>query len=500
MYQPDLAIGEQNTDAYQDPLLDSNAEIDSMNYQAKAFNSTQAPKELPEALLRLEDLYSKCRWQVRPDFGSLAHITEVAEFVSRHAAKKSPGAIFLRMGHATNADVFNALGVAGVVNMVQKRIHQLNTTDPRYAADPIRLFVKREPHKKSKVLEKRWRLIWGISLIDQIVDRLLYAPVVNRALENAADIPSKPGYSFKYGGYNRMVLKYQNGSRKWISFDAKSFDMTVAGWKMEAVRELNERLCTSVGTPEFEEWCRLSKNREQAVLYGCFVFSNGVVCRKTKPGIQPSGRFTTIDGNCKIVTLLRVLDDVACGRPTFKDALIAMGDDTVQDGLDDPQGFVDRQRDKYGVTMTVESQQGEFKDQNFCSTETHEINGVFVPVPLNWAKNTYELCHPEAKVAKTPAVLRENRGSALQSLCCEYAFHPRFSELHKLLATYNPDKMRSAAYFQGIVTGHENASAQHPRWEEFQCDAEGNGDLDGEETAEFNSDPAWAHVYRPEDA
>jgi hypothetical protein len=458
VYQAELALGVQNSGAFVDPPLDSNAEIDSFNHQAAAVNFTKAPKALNEAMIRLEDMYRECRWNVEEDFGSHAHITRVALYVLKNGPSKSPGAIYLRAGHGTNKDVFDAVGIAGVVRAVELRVAELLLgTDPRYSADPIRLFIKREAHKASKAIDKRWRIIWGISLVDQIIDRMLYTPMCDAELANCATIPSKPGYSFKYGGVDRMVRMYSNGSKKWISFDAKSFDISAPGWGLAAVRTVNERLCLNPYSPAFRAWCNLSIAREEAVLYGRFVFSNGVVCEKTHACIQPSGRFTTISTNCKLVVLLRIINDIEEGRESSSAFIIAMGDDTVQDALPDPEIFVKQVKERYGVTFTVESKVGEFASQNFCSTEFKKLSsGVFVPVPLNWQKNTHELCHPEAKVAKSPLELKENRGSALQSLCCEYAFHDKFEELHSLLARYNPEKFRSKEYFQGIVTGWES--------------------------------------------
>jgi hypothetical protein len=461
-----LVLGEQVQGAYVDPPLSSDAEIDSFNFQQKDVNRTTEPEHVQEALCRMESLYSTAKWEIPQNFGTEEHIREVVMYVMAKCPKKSPGAIFLRQGLNTNADVLLHCGIEGIVAQVSDRIKDLvdgTLEDARYKADPIRLFVKREAHKASKVKDKRWRLIWGISLIDQVIDRMLYTPGNEAEIKSCADIPSKPGYSFKYGGYDRMVRKYDNHSKKWISFDARSFDISAPGWGLRAVRDFNQRQCLTGGVL-LEKWEKLSRHREEAVLYGSFVFSNGIVCQKTIAGLQPSGRFTTISSNCKLVVLTRVLYDIHHERPTIKDAMIAMGDDTVQDQLDDPQQFVDWIESRCGIHFTIESKQGTFPEQNFCSTETRKLpNGVYVPVPLNWAKNSYELCHPESKIALNEETLKENRGSALQSLCGEYVFHERFDELHSLLAKYCPEKFFSREKFQQIVTGWESASSDDGR-------------------------------------
>lgn len=457
-------VKDVDLEAFVDPPMSSDAEIDSFDLQAKKVNFSEAPAKLNEALAFMEKAYAPVKWKIREDFCSREHIRDVASYVRDNLPEKSPGAVYLRLNLMTNKDVFNTIGIEGIVTLVEKRIEQLKACktleEARYVSDPVRLFVKREAHKMKKALQKRWRIIWGISLIDQIIDRILYDPVVQAEIQHCSEIPAKPGYSFKYGGTDKLVRNYDNGSTDWQSFDCESFDITAAGWSLEGARELNERLCITPEGPVRSSWVQLSKMREQAVLYGSFVFSNGVVCKKTRPCIQPSGRLTTISTNCKIVVMLRFIYELEHGRIPHGKLLIAMGDDTVQDELKSPQHFVDWCALR-GYKFTIESVQGLFPDQNFCSTEFFKhFTGVYVPRPLNWKKNSYELCHPEAKVAKNPARLYDNRASCLQSLCCEYVFTEHFDELHRMLGAYAPEKFRSRKFFESIVAGFESSTRE----------------------------------------
>jgi len=467
-HQKDLETTGYDSVAYGDPKVSSSDEIDSFNFQSEQVNFTNPPKGLMEAVARMESYYSSCRWKIRKDFLSFDHIHEVCTWILENAGDKSPGALFLREDLPTNKDVFEKIKMAGVISQVDDRIKQLlSSEDSRYAADPVRLFIKREAHKAKKIGEKRWRIIWGVSLIDQIIDRLLYMPLLQQEIKNCAEIPSKPGYNFKSGGTDRFVRKYSNGSRRWVSFDAKSFDITCPAWALLAVRELNERLCITTDEHLLNRWRALSQARELASLYGSFCFSNGVVCRKVKPCIQPSGRLLTISSNCKIVVLCRFIYDIQHGKVPQPNEIVAMGDDTVQDDVD-PEEFIQWMRDQCGITFTLESKPGFFEEQNFCSMEMKRLStGVFVPVPLNWNKNSYELANPEARVAKNEDRLIENRASCLQSLCIEYAFSDHFDELHKMLARYCEQHhcehhFRSRAFFQGIVAGFE--SSEHGKY------------------------------------
>jgi len=439
--------------------MSSDAEIDSFNCQSSMVNRTPPPPELQRAISVMESVFAPCKWEICSDFAEDTHILRVIDYIKSNLGDKSPGAVFLRMGFSTNKVVFEQLGVEAILCIVRERIDMLLTLeDTRYVSDPVRLFIKREATKKSKAEERRWRLIWGISLIDQIIDRILYTEVCTKEIEHCEIIPSKPGYSFKKGGVDRMVRKYTNDSKIWRSFDAKSFDWTAPAWGLRAVREVNERLCITVDKKLREKWIKLSKAREEAILFGSFCFSNGVVCLKLFACIQLSGRFTTISTNCKLVVLYRVIYEIRNDRLFNPFCMIAMGDDTVQDEIEDVGDFVLFIKDDCGTTFTIESEPGEFALQNFCSMWFEKLpNGTYVAIPLNWVKNSYELCHPEAKVCKDVDTLIENRGSALQSLCIEYAFHEKFEILHKLLAEWSPNKFRSHQWFKDISTGWENS-------------------------------------------
>lgn len=60
-------------------------------------------------------------------------------------------------------------------------------------ADHIRIFVKPEPHKTSKLEEQRFRPISAVSLVDATVDRLLFKFLVDRFIENREGTPSMIG-------------------------------------------------------------------------------------------------------------------------------------------------------------------------------------------------------------------------------------------------------------------------------------------------------------------
>jgi hypothetical protein len=448
----DLIIDQGVFDEYVLPPVNSKAEKDSFNYQSTRFNASVGPikEDLERAILRLERMLQPAHFHLPSDWGERTHLLRVIELVAKHSPDKSPGAIFSREGLTTNQMVFDRYGVDGILAKVTRRIEKLNTTvDSRYEADPIKIFIKREGHKKEKALQKRWRLIWGVSLIDQIIDRILYGEMLDVALENAAELPTKPGYSFKKGGVDRMVRKYgAYKSKGWQSFDSKGHDMSTPGWGLTAVGELNKKLCMSQGDVR-TRWELLLDRRELAVQYGTFVFSDGTLVRKTSPGIQPSGRFTTIDSNSKLVLLFRVLYDIERGEPSCADENICMGDDTVLDGVGDALKFLDFLA-KHGITWTIESAPGRFDEQNFCSMKFKFVGSRWVPLPLNWRKNIFSLAHREGKA--------DVSGQTLSSLMTEYAFDDEaFGTLMGLCVKHYPGCYLSRDHHKSVITGFEGA-------------------------------------------
>jgi hypothetical protein len=213
------------------------------------------------------------------------------------------------------------------------------------------------------------------------------------------------------------------------------------------VRELNERL--TINPPRI--WCALSKAREEAVKYGSFCFSDGTVCEKIIGGWEPSGRYTTLDANGKLVVMLRVHCDIEQNRSTGVRDIVSMGDDTVQ--ATPEKGQADELVSSYGakgVFLTIESEPGFFHQQNFCSKVFGQENGRYVPIPMNWIKNCFAL--QSVDKSSEPFL-----GDTLLNLCVEYAFHPDVSQLRDLLAEYYPAHWRSEQWCKHIVAGWESS-------------------------------------------
>jgi len=440
-------------DKYATPPTDHNAEKDSFNFQSTAFNDKPLAINKEAVLTTLESMLKAGQFEIAKDFLSDEHIARTVARVRTTHGDRSSGAVFVREGMATIDDVCSRLGEPAICHLVKERVKTLESSaDTRYSSAPLRVFIKREAHKMSKVLQKRWRLIFGMDFIDRLIDELLYHEMLTRALLVNQKWPLKPGFNFLKGGVDSLVRHYsKNGSKSWCSFDAKQHDMTCSKESLELVRDLNIRLCRTVGGAR-PRWEHLVRAREDSVLYGSIAFSDGTVLQKQAGGIQPSGRLTTIDSNSKVVLSLRVGWDIERGVVPCADESVCMGDDTVFDNIGDIPAFLCYLAQR-GYTWTQESVVGRFEDQNFCSISfARSPLGRWVPIPLNWEKNIYALSHPEKGKS-------EFTGSTLMSLCTLYAYDTdHFRQLHSLLAQYGGDNFRSEAWFKAIVDGTEAAS------------------------------------------
>lgn len=430
------------------------AEIDSFNFQSNSFNLTSKPpnKIVEQTLDRLESYYKLSRFTVPVDFLEDSHIDRIINLIEREKYDKTPGSTFIREGLTTNLMVIESLGKVGLRETVKERLEELlnDELDHRWVADPVRVFVKFEPHSNKKVQQKRWRLIWGVSLVDQIIDRLLYQDLCENSIQHASEQSAKVGFSFMKGGVQQLIQDYDDGKDNWISFDASQFDFTVAGWHLEMVAQLNKRLKNDSIIIKDALWDKLMLAREKAVAYGKFCFSDGQQFIKILPGMQLSGRYTTIDANSKIMILIRVMNDVVNGRPSSEKDIIAMGDDSVQNNIPDVDKFVNEIRDIHGIKLTIESVKGKLVDQNFCSMDFIKTpENTYVFVPRNLEKNIFALINMEHKKQKY-------LGDTLVNLCQQYAYHPIYKPLKQLLDKNYPEKTHSDKWFQNKITGYES--------------------------------------------
>jgi hypothetical protein len=220
--------------------------------------------------------------------------------------------------------------------------------------DPIRLFIKNEPHKESKLQEGFLRFIGNMSLVDELIDRLLFAEQNDIEIDNWQAIPSKPGIGFT----DEMIqlvhdqVMLEKITKALAEGDYSSWDWTTQGWELMADAEMRVKLYKL--NPDGEA-ARLIRNRFYCVAHSVFVLSNGDMYAQLIPGIMISGWYNTSSTNSRVVKLNSVLAGA--------NWCIAMGDDFL---AEDVKGFKETV-EGHGHLLKVFKPVGTTFE--FCSTE-----------------------------------------------------------------------------------------------------------------------------------
>lgn len=191
--------------------------------------------------------------------------------------------------------------------------------------DPIRVFVKNELHGKLKVSQGRMRLIMSVSVVDQLVERVLNGAQNNLEIENWTTIPSKPGMGLGDDGLRELEASFR-AMKSPLSSDISGFDWSVSQWWLET-DALSRALLTKRGA---------DMHLKRAVCLGksTLVFSDGVMWFQSSFfGVQKSGSYNTSSTNSRIRAMLAALVAKRSGQPTWNVA--AMGDDAVEDSAFD---------------------------------------------------------------------------------------------------------------------------------------------------------------------
>lgn len=189
--------------------------------------------------------------------------------------------------------------------------------------DPIRVFVKNEPHPLSKLEEGRVRLIHSVSLVDQLVERVLFSKQNQLELACFTLIPSKSGMGISNQLQRQTVVAMRpKSSGSPFSSDVSGWDFSVSGDELDFDAQLRVELGSMEGTPGREAVL----NRVRCLALAVFQFSDGSMIAQTVGRWQKSGSYNTSSSNSRI--------RVACALEAGAEAAMAMGDDCVDSGCD----------------------------------------------------------------------------------------------------------------------------------------------------------------------
>lgn len=196
--------------------------------------------------------------------------------------------------------------------------------------DPVRLFIKDEPHKASKFASGKFRLISGVSLRDQIKERLLCSR------QNCAEIlewrtcPSKPGLGLDDSGLVDMADTFRSllSRCKLSATDVSGWDWSVQEWELFADAECRRRLAGAESGSLFDFLLRV---QAYTVSRTVFVVPGGDMYSQDFGGIQLSGSYNTSSTNSRMRILASLVARQMVGvSPRGPVDMVAMGDDSVE--------------------------------------------------------------------------------------------------------------------------------------------------------------------------
>lgn len=260
------------------------------------------------------------QWVIPPDFLQESHFRRVVQDLDWTS---SPGYPYL-CDFPTNRIFFQHDGYAPSEEALQRIwllvLNRLKVRD----SDPIRLFVKPEPLNSKKASSGRYRLISSVSVIDQIIDHMIFSPFNKKLIENCHYTPIKTGWTPYVGGWRQVPLSGV------VSCDKSAWDWTVKPWIIQAELRLRISMCLNIS----EEWIDLAKWRYQKLFFdNTFVTSQGDLLKQKTPGVMKSGCVNTIASNSLMQLILHTRVAIELDKPLG--FIWVMGDDVMQSTQDE---------------------------------------------------------------------------------------------------------------------------------------------------------------------
>ncbi|UXD80023.1 putative RdRP [Myrmica rubra virus 7] len=321
----------------------------------------------------LLDRWKAVAWQLPEDFLSYDHYCRVVKNLDWNS---SPGLPWMRQS-ATNRILFEVidgvpseLALMRVWEVVRKRLEDRD-------CDPIRLFIKPEPLKRRKLEQGSYRLISSVSVVDQIIDGMLFGTMNDLVIENYLQTPSKVGWSPYNGGWKIMPVFGMK------SLDKRAWDWSMQAWVVEFLFELRKSLM--IKTRHSKLWEDLALWRYRMLFESpLFMTSGGLLLRQLLAGVMKSGCFNTIIDNSMAQDFLHVRVCLELGLEVGD--LMSMGDDTTQRKFKLFSEYVDRLSQYCHVKEVVDA--NEFAGHRFrlCYVE-----------PLYRGKHAFNLLHMDPR-------------------------------------------------------------------------------------------------------
>lgn len=243
--------------------------------------------------------------------------------------------------------------------------------------DPVRLFIKDEPHTLEKIERGKLRLISGVSLVDQFWERKLSGLQNSAEIANWETCPSKPGIGLDDDGL-RSLAKQIEKEEVDTETDVSGWDWSVQEWELEDDAECRRILAGATSESLF---AFLMRAQAYCVAHSVFCLPTGELVSQEEGGVQLSGSYNTSSTNSRMRGLVslnaRLLKAgpggnlpglVEKGRLVGRVGVIAMGDDSVEKGFGGIKEALESMGHKVKMVKMNESLSG----TSFCSHKWRE--------------------------------------------------------------------------------------------------------------------------------
>jgi hypothetical protein len=299
------------------------------------------------------------------------------------------------MSARNNADLLgDALLVGMLLDVVEERIVRIlelsrsttyNSLDGLQAVlarvvDPVRVFVKTEPHKEAKALMKRWRLIWSCGLVDQVIERFLYTNVTKSEISRWLQCPSKPGMGSSdpdLAALAGMIADQMSYTGMLADTDVSGWDMSLKRWTL-LVAEFSYYLQMPYSVSS--DYIVLAMWRNNLACKPIAVTSNGDFFRIDSVALMLSGRFVTSWLNSRARVSLIALRGYTG---------MAMGDDCIEAVAKEDKQLLQFYQ-TLGYPSEVEYHES-WINSNFCSLRFFLKDDMVQALPANWSRTLYRL-------------------------------------------------------------------------------------------------------------
>lgn len=253
---------------------------------------------------------------VEIDLGSVPGHCEMSRFGSVNS---------VCLGYDYRTQTFDQDRIGVFKQIVKQKMRLLET---QLISDPLRVFIKKEPHKIEKIEQGRFRLISAVSLVDAMIDRVLFRRLKRKISDNYSATGMMIGWTPLGGGY-RYVANLFMGEKIKLMADRSSWDWTYPEWLAKACLDII--LMLAVESPRW--WRSVVVNRFKCLFWKArFKFDDGEEINQREPGIMKSGCYLTIVLNSLSQIIIHRM---AKGDTAFERPFICLGDDTLQSDEDD---------------------------------------------------------------------------------------------------------------------------------------------------------------------